>query len=216
MRKLFGYFRSSAAFRVRIALGLKGLAYEHASINLKPGVSEQKADSYKALNPQGRVPFLVDGDVLLSQSPAILEYLDEAYPEVKLLPSDIVERARVRQLSALVACDIHPLNNLSVLTYIKNEFGADDGTANTWYCHWIAEGFAALEALLAASERTGTFCHGDTPTLADVYVVPQMWNARRFGVDVTAFPILQRIDKNCRAIEAFKTAAPENQPDFPQ
>jgi maleylacetoacetate isomerase len=215
MRKLYGYFRSSAAYRVRIALGLKGLAYDHAGVNLMPGVSEQKSDDYRALNPQGRVPYLIDGEASLSQSPAILEYLNEAYPAAPLLPADILARARVRQLASLVGCDVHPLNNLSVLTYLKTEFAADKDAVNRWYCHWIVEGFTALEALLAGSEQTGKFCHGDTPGMADIYLVPQLWNARRFSVAVEAFPTIVRIDAACNKLDAFKAALPENQPDAP-
>lgn len=214
MRKLYGYWRSSAAYRVRIALGLKGLTYDYMAVNLMPGVSEQKSDDYTSLNPQGRVPFLIDGDVSLSQSPAILEYLDETYPEVSLLPKDIDERARVRQLSNIIACDIHPINNLSVLTRLKTQFGASDDDTQEWYRHWISEGFKGLEVLVS-EKVTGRFCHGDTPTLADVYLVPQVWNANRFGVDMTAFPTLTRIADTCNEIEAFRVAAPEVQPDAP-
>jgi len=216
MRKLYGYFRSSAAYRVRIALGLKGLAYEQVSINLMPSVLEQKSDDYKALNPQGRVPFLIDGDISLSQSPAILEYLDEAYNDMLLLPADMDERARVRQLSSIVGCDIHPLNNSSVLGYLKQNLSADEEAVNSWYHHWILEGFTALEALLASSKDTGRFCHGDTPTMADVYLIPQVWNARRFKTPLEAFPTILRIEAACNEIEAFKVAAPENQPDAPK
>lgn len=216
MRKLYGYWRSSAAYRVRIALGLKGLSYDYMAINLVPGVSEQKSADYTALNPQGRVPYLVDGDMALSQSPAILEYLDEAYPDVRLLPADIDDRARVRQLSSLIACDIHPVNNLSILQRLKSQFGADDEGTQEWYRHWIKEGFDAFETLLAGGNRAGRFCHGDTPTLADVYLVPQVWNAYRFAVDMTAFPVIGQIYDACNEIEAFSAAAPEVQPDAPK
>jgi maleylacetoacetate isomerase len=216
MRKLYGYYRSSAAYRVRIALGLKGLAFDSVPVNLVPGVSEQKSANYMALNPQGRVPFLEDGDIALSQSPAILEYLDEAYPDVPLLPADIDERARVRQLSNLVACDIHPINNLSVLQRLKSQFDADDEATQIWYRHWITEGFTALEELLSSQEETGRFCHGDAPTLADVYLVPQVWNAHRFKVDMEAFPTIGRIYDACNEIDAFRAAAPEKQPDAPK
>lgn len=215
MRKLYGYFRSSAAYRVRIALALKGLDFEHVGINLVPGVSEQKSDAYLALNPQGRVPYLVDGEISLSQSPAILEYLDEAYPEVPLLPSNIAERARVRQLASLIGCDIHPLNNLAVLMRLKGELGADENAVNAWYSHWITEGFTALETLLVESSETDVFCHGDKPGMADIYLVPQVWNAQRFKVPMDAFPTIAAIDSACNALDAFKVAAPENQPDTP-
>jgi len=201
---------------VRIALALKGLTYEKVGVNLLPGVSEQKSKEYKALNPQGRVPYLIDGDMSLSQSPAILEYLDEAYPDIPLLPADMDERARVRQLSALVACDIHPLNNLSVLTYLKTELDADEDAVNLWYRHWISEGFTVFEQLVAEGKDTGRFCHGDKPGMADVYLVPQVWNARRFGVDLGAFPTIVRIEAACNEIDAFFDAAPQNQPDAPK
>lgn len=216
MRILYGYFRSSAAYRVRIALGLKGLEYQHKAVNLKPGVSEHKSADYMALNPQGRVPYLIDGEVSLSQSPAILEYLEEAYPDTALLPTEVAGRAYVRQLASLIGCDIHPLNNLSVLMQIKNQLGADENATNEWYHHWIVEGFTALEAMLSTSSHTGRFCVGDTPGLADVYLVPQVWNARRFNTPLDAFPTICRIDAACNEVQAFIDAAPENQPDAPE
>ncbi|WP_262689629.1 maleylacetoacetate isomerase [Kordiimonas aestuarii] len=216
MRTLFGYFRSSAAYRVRIALALKGLEYKYEAVNLVPGVSEQKSDAYRRLNPQGRVPYFVDGEVKLSQSPAILEYLDEVYPATKLLPEGAVDRAYVRQLSSLIACDIHPLNNLSVLQKLKAEFGADDAATKKWYGDWIVEGFTALEKIVSASPHTGKFCFGDKPGMADIYLAPQMWNARRFDVDTSTFPTLVRIDAACNKLEPFIAAAPENQPDTPK
>jgi len=215
MRALYGYYRSSAAYRVRIALALKGLEYDNRSVNLLPGVSEQKSDEYRALNPQGRVPFLIDGDVRLSQSPAILEYLDEAYTDVPLLPRSTNERAYVRQLASIVACDIHPLNNLSVLTWTKTELGADEAASKKWYHHWIVEGFKAFEALLRENVHTGEFCFGDAPGLADVYLVPQLYNARRFNVPLDGFPTIVGIDSACNGLQAFKDALPENQPDAP-
>jgi len=215
MRTLYGYFRSSAAYRVRIALGLKGLPYDYKAINLKPGEDEQRSPDYLALNPQGRVPFLVDGGVKLSQSPAILEYLEEAYPGAALLPEEVADRAYVRQLSALVACDIHPLNNLSVLKWLKGELGADEAAVNKWYHHWILEGFAAYETLLKTGGNAGRFSFGDTPTLADVYLVPQVWNAHRFKVPLDAFPRIGAVAQACNTLEAFINAAPEKQPDCP-
>lgn len=216
MLTLYGYFRSSAAYRVRIALGLKGLAYKHMGINLMPGISEQKSEKYRALNPQGRVPYLIDGDTALSQSPAILEYLEEAYPEIALLPQDMHERAHVRQLASLIGCDIHPLNNLSVLGYLKTKFEAHEADVTAWYSHWILEGFTAFEAILASRKAMSKFCHGDSPGMADIYLVPQVWNARRFGVPLSAFPQITAIDAACNSLDAFIAAAPENQPDAPK
>ncbi len=212
-RTLYGYFRSSAAFRVRIALNLKGLDVAHASVNLKPGVDDQHTEDYRRLNPQGRVPFYTEDDFQLGQSPAILEYLEDSYPEPALLPADLRDKAYVRQLSSLIACDIHPLNNLSVLKYIKAEFGADEAAVNKWYSYWITKGFAALETMMTDSGATGLYCFGDTVTLADVYLVPQIYNARRFEVPLDAFPALVRIDHECMKLKAFQDALPENQSD---
>ena len=209
--KLYDYFRSSAAYRVRIALALKGLESEAVSINLKPGVSEHKSESYRAINPQGRVPYLVDGDVALGQSPAILEYLEEAYPEPPLLPVSLADRAMVRQLANIIACDIHPLNNLSVLLKLKQTFSADEATVNAWYSDWIIQGFQAFEALIA--NKQGAYCFGDVPTFADIYLVPQVYNARRFNVPLDAFPSIVRVDATCNKLAAFQKALPENQPD---
>lgn len=213
--KLYGYYRSSAAFRVRIALNIKGLEYEYAGVNLAAPHSEQTSASYKALNPQGRVPYLLDGNFGLGQSPAILEYLEEKYPEPSLLPGDVKDRALARQMAALIGCDIHPLNNLSVLVYLKKELAQSQDSVNAWYARWISEGFTALEALIASRAPEGLFCCGKQVSLADVYLVPQMWNARRFNVDVSHFPRLCAIDAHCRDIAAFEAAAPENQPDTP-
>lgn len=211
--KLYGYFRSSAAYRVRIALALKGLPFENIPVNLVPGVSEQKSDAYRAVNPQGRVPFFEDGAVAISQSPAILEYLEETFPDVPLLPTGTADRAVVRQLASLIGCDIHPLNNLSVLQTLKQDFDASQGAVDGWYHKWILEGFTAFETLLG--NTAGKFCFGDMPTLADVYLVPQVWNARRFEVPMAGFPLIEKVDAACNALEAFKAAAPENQPDAP-
>ncbi|TDR51852.1 maleylacetoacetate isomerase [Halomonas ventosae] len=212
MTTLYGYFRSSAAYRVRIALNLKGLAYDQAPLNLVQG--EQLAETNLARNPQGLVPSLItDEGVTLTQSMAICEYLDERYPEPPLLPEDITERARVRALAQVVACEIHPLNNLRVLKHLVGELGVDEETKLAWYRHWIAEGFQALESLLTAEAGTGDFCHGDTPSLADICLVPQVYNAERFECDLSAYPTIQRISANCRALPAFQQAAPEAQPD---
>ena len=209
--KLYGYFRSSAAYRVRIGLALKKLAYEVLALDLRAGA--QRDVAYRELNPQGLVPALVDDERVVAQSLAILEYLEETHPTPPLLPRGAGERARVRQLAALVACDIHPLNNLRVLEYLERELGASQPARERWIRHWIETGFTAFEALLARSPETGPFCHGDEPTLADVCLVPQVYNARRFGCALDAFPTLVAIDARCRALPAFAAAAPEAQPD---
>ena len=211
-RVLHGYFRSSAAYRVRIALNLKGLEHDQVSVHLRKG--EQRAASFLALNPQGMVPALADGDAMLTQSPAILEYLDEAYPETpRLLPDGPVDRARVRALAAAVACDIHPLNNLRVLKYIQGPLGCTQEAMIAWYNHWIVEGFMALEAMLAGDSRTGRFCHGDSPGLADICLVPQVFNSARHALDLAPYPTILRIAEACGELEAFQTAHPSRQPD---
>lgn len=213
MRALYGYYRSSAAYRVRIALNLKGLEFEHRPVDLKPAVRGQHDPAYREVNPQGRVPFLVDGEVALAQSPAILEYLEEAYPQMPLLPEDLGDRGRVRQMAALVGCDVHPLDNLSVLQYLKGPLGQEKAAVDRWYAHWILEGFRALEVWV---ERWGgRYCFGDQVTLADLYLVPQVYNARRFEVPLEAFPNLVAVDARCRELPAFQEAAPEVQPDAP-
>ncbi|MCA9664947.1 MAG: maleylacetoacetate isomerase [Myxococcales bacterium] len=214
MLELYGYFRSSAAYRVRIALNLKGLAYEQRSLALLK--HEQSAPEYLAINPQGRVPCLVDGEHALAQSLAIIEYLDEKHPEPPLLPSDPLGRARVRKLAQVVACDIHPLDNLRVLRYLKHELGVSDEGKDAWYAHWIVEGFGAIERELGESPHTGSYCHGETPTIADLCLVPQCYNARRFNIDLASFPIIERIEAHCLAQSAFAAAVPERQPDAPE
>jgi maleylpyruvate isomerase len=210
--KLYGFSRSSAAFRVRIALNLKGIAWEHINISLPDG--DQFDDSYKTLNPQGRVPTLIDGDNVLYQSMAILEYLEETHPEPAFLPSDPVGRARVRGLADIIACDIHPLNNLAVLKFLSREMGADKDAVNvTWYQHWIYEGFNALEAHLAADSETGTFAHGDAPGLVDICIVPQVFNAQRYECALSPYPRLMGIFAECMKLEAFDNAQPSKQPD---
>ena len=209
--KLYDFFRSSAAYRVRIALNLKGLETERAFVHLRRG--EQFEEAYLRLNPQGVVPTLVHGEVVIGQSLAILEYLEETRPLPPLLPADPVGRARVRQLALIVACEVHPLNNLKVLTYLKDELGAAEEAVNTWYRHWVAKGLGAIEALLEGGPEGGAFCHGERPTLADVFLVPQVYNARRFDCDLSALPRVLAIDAACAALEAFGDAAPGNQPD---
>ena len=210
--KLYSYYRSSAAYRVRIALNLKQLPYETVGVHLLKNGGEQKQPAYSAKNPQKLVPALEDNGQVFTQSLAIIEYLDEAYPAQPLLPAAATERARVRAMAQLIACDIHPLNNLRVLGYLQNQLGADETAKTEWYRHWIQEGFAALETLLQ-SEQTSRFCHGDTPTLADCCLVPQVYNARRFQVDLSPYPTIVRIVAESEALPVFQAAAPENQPD---
>jgi maleylpyruvate isomerase len=208
--RLYTYFRSSAAYRVRIALGLKGLACEPSFVNLLKG--EQSAASYRAVNPQGLVPAIEENGTVFTQSLAIIEYLDERHPEPPLMPKEAAGRARVRALALAIACDIHPLNNTRVLQYLEHTLKLDRDARLAWYRHWIAMGFEALERELD-DPRTGTFCHGDAPTLADVALVPQVANARRFHCDLASYPRIVRIDAACRELPAFARAAPENQPD---
>jgi maleylpyruvate isomerase len=208
--KLYTYFRSSAAYRARIALNLKGIPYEMASIHLTRGGGQQHGAEYRAVNPQGRVPALAldKGDTLI-QSLAIIEYLDETHPEPPLLPADPVARAHVRAAAQVIACDIHPLNNTSPLFYLKNTLKQDQDAINTWYAHWVTVGFEALEALL----RPGPYSFGDKVTLADVCLVPQVANARRFNVPLDRFPKIVAVDAACLKLPAFDKARPDNQPD---
>ncbi len=211
--KLYSFFRSSAAYRVRIALNLKDLGYEYLAVHLSRGGGEQLRPEFLSVNPQALVPVLEDGAQILSQSLAIIEYLDEMHPSPPLLPKTPAERARVRALSQTIACEIHPLNNLRVLNYLTKVAGVSDDTKNAWYRHWVAEGFKSLEARLAVNPATGKFCHGDAPGIADCCLVPQMANARRFKCDLSQYPTLVAIDRRCQALEAFQRAAPERQPD---
>jgi len=210
---LYTFFRRSAAYRVRIALNLKGLAYEAVPVHLSRGGGEQLAPAYRKLNPQSLVPVLQDGERVLAQSLAIMEYLEEVYPLQPLLPKNPAARARVRSLALAIACEIHPLNNLRVLNYLSGPLGLGDDARRTWYHHWIALGLGALEARLAGDRETGSFCHGDAPGLADCCLVPQLANARRFKCDVSPYPTLLGIEKNCQALDAFQRAAPDKQPD---
>ncbi|MBI3512890.1 MAG: maleylacetoacetate isomerase [Proteobacteria bacterium] len=209
--KLYGFHRSSAAFRVRIALNLKGLDYEQAAVHLRRG--EQRAPEFLKLNPQALVPALIDGAHVLTQSLATIEYLDETYPNRPLLPNTPAGRARVRALAQIIACEIHPLGNLRVLQYLAKELKQDEPTVQRWFNHWIALGFGAFEALIAGHPETGRFCHGDQPTLADVCLVPQVFNAKRYDLDLKPFPTLMGIFEHCMAQPAFDRAQPSKQPD---
>ena len=209
MLQLFGYWRSSASFRVRLVLQLKGLGYEQHPVNLRQG--EQKEKAYRRVNPQGLVPFLIDGDVQLSQSVAIMEYLDETYPAYSLMPSAPEARARVRQIVNMIACDIHPLNNLRVLGYLEEHLRVNKAQEADWYRHWIDETFTALEQLLMTT--AGVYCVGNEVTLADCMLVPQVYNARRFNMTLDDYPTIARIVANCEQLQAFIKAAPANQPD---
>ena len=208
--KLYSYYRSSAAYRVRIALNLKGLPYDYVPVNLL--ANEQKSDPYMARNPQGLVPALEleDGEII-AQSVAILEWLEETCPSPALLPGDPLLRARVRSLVNSIACDIHPLNNSSVLAYLRTHLGAGAEEVQHWYCNWVDRGFSAIERHLA--QTMGDCCFGDSPTLADVCLVPQVYNARRFAVPMEQYPNIRKVDQHCCSLEAFARAAPEAQPD---
>ncbi|QGL95712.1 MULTISPECIES: maleylacetoacetate isomerase [Stenotrophomonas] len=210
---LYTYWRSSAAYRVRIGLELKGLAWEARPVHLVRDGGEQHRDAYRALNPQQQVPTLLHEGHVLTQSLAILEYLDERFPQVPLLPADAAGRARVRALAQLVACDIHPINNLRVMQYLERSLQLPADARTQWTLHWIAEGFAAMEALLANSRDTGAFCHGDRPGLADICLLPQLYNAHRFGLDLAPYATLRRIEAACQALDAFDRARPEHQLD---
>lgn len=209
--KLYDYFRSSAAFRVRIVLNLKGLKFEYASRALLE--NEHRAADYLALNPQGLIPALEVDGIAISQSLAIIEYLNDVQPQPPLLPPDPLARAQVRSMALAIACDIHPLNNLRVLNYLRAELGQNDDGVNTWYRHWIGEGFRGLEQQVAKYSSAGQYCFGDSVSLADVCLVPQMFNARRFDTDLSPFPTLVAISTHLETLPAFDAARPEVQPD---
>lgn len=211
---LYGYWRSSSSYRVRIALNLKGLDYEHRAVHLVRGGGEQNAPDYRSINPLGLVPVLVRGDDVIAQSVAICEYLEDVFPATALLPDDAAGRARVRCIVQTIASEIQPLNNLGVTQYLGSVMAQDGAAVQQWYHHWIARGFAAVESWLE-SDGTGRFCHGDYPTLADCFLVPQVYNAERFGFDLGPYPRLRRITGLCRSLDAFRLAAPEIQPDAP-
>lgn len=209
---LHNFFRSSASVRLRVALNLKGLLFDHVAYHLRKG--EHRSPDYLAINPQGLVPALeLPGRIFLTQSMAIIEYLDEAHPRPSLLPENPLDRARVRALSQAIGCDIHPVNNLRVLNYLRANFGAGDDAVNSWFRHWVAETFGPLELMLAGDRRTGRFCHGDAPGMADIFLYAQMLNNTRFGVDMKPYPTIQRIRDACAALSEFQAAAPDKQPD---
>ena len=209
--KLYNFFRSGTSHRLRIALNLKGVSAEYIAVDLR--TEEHLKEAFKSLNPQGLVPALVHDDKVLIQSPAIIEWLEERYPTPALLPQDADQRAHVRALAAVVGCDIHPLNNRRVLEYVRHQFKADEAAINAWCATWICAGFDALEALLKADTQRGRFCFGDSPTLADVYLVPQVESARRFKVDLAQWPLISAVEAACMQLDAFKQASPMQQPD---
>ncbi|MBP2280248.1 maleylpyruvate isomerase [Psychrobacter sp. PL19] len=214
MMQLYNYFRSTTSYRTRIALNLKGLDYDYISVNLAQ--DEQLKSAFKSINPQGLVPVLQTDDLLLYQSPAILEWLEETYAQNPLLPKDAAGRMQVRALSAMIGCDIHPLNNRRILQYLRNELTVGEDEVMTWCRHWMIEGFAALEELLAADKSRGKFCYGDSPTFADCYLIPQVSSARRFKVDLSPYPNIVAIDEHCRSLKTFYDADPARQPDAPR
>ena len=211
--KLYTYFRSSAAYRVRIALNLKGLQYDAIPVHLLKDGGQQRQESYRMINPSGLVPAFQDDRITLTQSMAIIEYLDERFPAVPLMPLDCAGRARVRELAQIVACDIHPLNNLRVLKYLVGPLELTDEAKLEWTRHWIREGLGSLEAHLARDPAAGPFCHGNAPTMAECFLVPQVFNAQRFDIDIAAYPNIARINALCVDLPAFVAAHPSKQPD---
>ena len=209
--RLYSFFRSGTSHRLRIALNLKGLAYEQIAVDLRR--EEHLGDAFKAINPQQFVPVLEAGQRLMIQSPAIIEWLEERYPTPPLLPGDAGDRAQVRALAAIVGCDIHPINNRRILEALRHRFGADEAAVNDWCGTWISAGFDAIEALLSKDPQRGDFCFGRSPSMADVYLVPQVESARRFKVDLSRWPLIQAVDAACAQLEAFRKAAPSAQPD---
>jgi maleylacetoacetate isomerase len=214
--KLYGYFRSSASYRVRIALNLKGLSYDSVPVHLLKDGGQQLLPEYRKLNADGLVPALIDdatSPTALTQSLAIVEYLEETHLQPPLLPASALDRAHVRSIALAIACDIHPINNLRVLRYLKHELNVSDEDKDAWYRHWCEQGLQAIETTLARDACTGKFCYGDTPTLADICLVPQIYNARRLNSNLSATPTLLRINEHCLTLDAFRKAMPENQPD---
>ena len=210
---LYSYFRSSAAYRVRIALNIKAIDYQIRPIHLVKDGGQQSGPEYLKLNPQGLVPVLAIDEQIISQSSAIIEYLEETYPNPALLPESSIDRAYVRSLAQIIACDIHPLNNLRVLRYLQNNFAVNDDAKQAWYHHWIKKGFTSYEQRLRENENKGLFCFGYTPGIADAFLIPQVYNAIRFNVDMQPYPLIKGIYDNCMPQTAFANAAPENQPD---
>ena len=211
---LYDYWRSSACYRVRIALNLKGLRYAHRPVHLLKNGGEQHGARHRALNPQEAVPVLMHGEHVVRQSLAIMEYLEEVDSAApRLLPVGALDRARVRSLALLIACDVHPINNLRVMQYLEREFGIEQDAREHWMRRWMSAGLHSFETLLANDAGTGLFCHGDSPSLADACLIPQVYNANRFGVDLTSLPTIQRINEQCLTLPAFDAARPENQPD---
>ena len=213
MMTLYGYFRSSTSYRTRIAMNLKQLDYDYIAVNLAK--DEQLEAVFQSINPQGLVPVVQVNDLWLYQSPAILEWLEEVYPEHPLLPKDAAGRMQVRALSAVIGCDIHPLNNRRILQYLRNELSVDEDQVMAWCHRWMSEGFDALEKRLAQDKTRGKFCYGDSPTFADCYLIPQVSSAERFKVDLSAYPNIVAIDAHCRTLKAFADADPMVQPDAP-
>lgn len=211
--KLYTYFRSSAAYRVRIALNLKGLNYDAVPVHLLKDGGQQRQEEYRKINPSGLVPAFQDDRITLTQSMAIIEYLDERFPAVPLMPTDAPGRARVRELAQIIACDIHPLNNLRVLRHLVHQLKLSEEQKTEWIRHWVREGLASLEAHLARDPAAGPFCHGGAPTMADCFLVPQVFNAQRFDIDMSAYPNVNRINALCVDMPAFVAAHPSKQPD---
>jgi len=209
--KLYNFFRSGTSHRVRIALNLKGLSFEYAAIDLRK--EAHLKGEFKAINPQGFVPALDTGEQVLIQSPAIIEWLEERYPNPALLPESALERAHVRSMAAIMSCDIHPINNRRILEYLRKKFAKNETDINAWCATWISEGFNAYESLLAADHQRGNFSFGSQPTLADVYLIPQVESARRFNVDLSQWPLISAVETACLQLDAFKSAAPMQQPD---